>query len=206
MNQIKFAMAVSFLQWKCFVHKLLFFLKRHQESQKKHDDIFSFGVHWNSQWLQLIISQFEKVLFGKKLDTYWHITWNDAEFTKKQVYVAINQVSWTEILRVLCISCVNRLISVVTCVIETMCLRPYPVYIKMWAKVNKIRTFVICLCTQFFLLKRTEQLFLVVFVVTEIRKYGSIKGRINKRKNIKWHLRILKSHADGDSTGYQTEE
>lgn len=42
----------------------------------------------------------------------------------------------------------------ITCVNEPMCLRPYPVYIKMWAKAKKIKTSVswVCMCvccTQF---------------------------------------------------------
>lgn len=77
------------------------------------------------------------------------IIWNAP---KKQVdknfYLAIHQVSLTGILKVFWTCSVNRLHFVVfecnRC--RWMCLRPYPVYIKMWAKAKKIKVSVSCEC------------------------------------------------------------
>lgn len=49
-----------------------------------------------------------------------------------------------------------------------MCLRPYPVYIKMWAKAKKIKKYLWVVCalyTVLFVLKKTEQLLFLDLII-----------------------------------------
>lgn len=85
-----------------------------------------------------------RILFGIKLDIntdtqHEMMIRNAPQHKLTKVYLAIHQVSLTGILKVLWTCSVYRLDFVVfICVIEPMCLRPYPVYIKMCAKAKKV--------------------------------------------------------------------
>lgn len=114
-----------------------FFTKKAPRITKKAWWHFSVCVIWNSQWGEMYHQCVSKDAVWQEIgQLYWCTTvWNETN-ERQNFYLAINQMSLTSSLKVFWTCSVYRLhlLCVITCEKEAMCLRPSPVYIKMWRK------------------------------------------------------------------------